>query len=196
MKKRSAGGDARRILSELERRGILLLQDRKVPSLVSILAGEAVKGSWWAHPKAHRIFRCLREVGESPDVLATKLVAGKVTLVHRRLWPALLAAAASREAWQLDGLSKEARRLLRRVETEGSLVASGSGVKELERRLLVVTREEHTESGAHRMVVETWEAWAKAAKVRANLSPLEGRLLLEKAVGAPGAPSSTLPWSL
>lgn len=30
---------------------------------------------------------------ESPDVVATRLVNGKVTLIHRRVWPALVRVA-------------------------------------------------------------------------------------------------------
>jgi hypothetical protein len=35
----------------------------------------------------------LNRVRSSPDVIATRLVDGKVTLVHRRLWPALVRIA-------------------------------------------------------------------------------------------------------
>jgi hypothetical protein len=44
-------------------------------------------GSWWAHPQSHAIYRALQGVRASRDVMACRLVAGKVTLVHRRLWP-------------------------------------------------------------------------------------------------------------
>lgn len=174
----------------------MLLQDRALPNVVSLLTGEAVKGSWWAHPKAHEIFRCLMEVGESPDVMTTKLVAGKVTLVHRRLWPALLAVARSREPWQLAGLSKEGERLLRRVDREDSVVASGAPVKELERRLLVVAHEEHMESGAHKMCVKTWARWAAEVKCRTRLASSEGRRTLEKVVKGLGGQARMLPWQV
>ena len=35
----------------------------------------------------------LNEVRASPDVIALRLINGKVTLVHRRLWPALVRVA-------------------------------------------------------------------------------------------------------
>ncbi len=191
---RTEATKTRRILVELERRGLLLLQDKRLPSVVSLFTGETLKGSWWAHPRSHEIFRFLTEFGEHPDVLFCKLVAGKVTLVHRRLWPALLAVGTSQEPWQTQGLSREAASLWKRVEKSGSVVASGTAVKELERRLLAFTREEHTESGAHRMVVENWSGWVKTARCRPRLSPTEGRNRLEQAVSALGAPLSTLPW--
>jgi hypothetical protein len=50
-------------------------------------AGEAVARSWWGHPKSHAMFHAATELGEHEDVLVEKLVAGKVTFVHRSLWP-------------------------------------------------------------------------------------------------------------
>jgi len=67
-----------------------------IPSLAEAIAGGPIRGSWWAHPQSHAIFRVLGAVRASEDVLACRLVDGRVTLVHRRLWPALVAAAAAR----------------------------------------------------------------------------------------------------
>jgi len=58
-------------------------------------AGEPIRGSWWGHPAGHAIFDALNSLTESPDVVRTRLVNGKVTLVHRRLWPALARLADS-----------------------------------------------------------------------------------------------------
>jgi hypothetical protein len=70
--------------------GIILESGRgPVPSLAQTIAGEAIRGSWWAHPKGHVIFLCSRTIRESNDILVCRLVGGKVTYVHRRLWPAL-----------------------------------------------------------------------------------------------------------
>ena len=55
----------------------------------------------------------------SPDVASVKLVSGKATLVHHPLWPALLAIATARDAWQLDSLSPLARLLLATVDRDG-----------------------------------------------------------------------------
>jgi hypothetical protein len=40
-----------------------------VPRLAECIAGESIKGSWWAHPKSHEIFAIFQEVGESSDIL-------------------------------------------------------------------------------------------------------------------------------
>ena len=191
-------GSRDRLLDEASRRGLLLLQDKSLPNVVSIVTGETVRGSWWAHPRSHEIFRRLNELGDHPDISFCKLISGKVTLVHRRLWPALLAVATSREPWQTAGLAPEARSLLRRVEKEGSAAASGKPVRELERRLLIFASEEHTETGAHRKVVEAWPRWAERVGLsgQAPLSAAEGRRRLEEAAEALGARASALlPWS-
>lgn len=65
-----------------------------VPNVAEAIAGEPIRGSWWAHPKGHAIFAALGVVSDSPDVLAFRWVAGKITFVHRRLWPALVRLAA------------------------------------------------------------------------------------------------------
>jgi hypothetical protein len=186
--------ETRRIFGELERRGILLLQDKRLPSVVSLFTGETLKGSWWAHPRSHEIFRSLTELGEHPDVLFCKLVAGKVTLVHRRLWRALLSVATSQEPWQTRGLSREASTLWRQIEKSGAVLASGAAVKELERRLLAFASMEHTESGAHKMVAESWSRWARRSRCKTGMTLTEARMQIEQAVSALGAGLATLPW--
>ncbi len=52
-----------------------------------------MRGSWWGHAKSHEIFWLTRAVRASRDVLVCRVVGGKVTYVHRRLWPALVRLA-------------------------------------------------------------------------------------------------------
>jgi len=84
-----------RALAFVERHGVVCEASRHatLPSLVDAIAGEAVAGTWWSHPKARLIFALTRSVRAAPDVLVCRLVGGKITYVHKRLWPALLAAA-------------------------------------------------------------------------------------------------------
>src|SRR5712691_2943132 len=63
------------------------------PSLAEVIAGEPVRGSWWSHPKSHEIFAVTRAIRDSDDVLVCRLIRGKVTFVHRRMWPALVRVA-------------------------------------------------------------------------------------------------------
>jgi hypothetical protein len=64
-----------------------------VPSLAQEIVGAPIRGSWWAHPRSQEIFGLTRAVRGSEEVLVCRLVEGKVTYVHRRLWPALVRAA-------------------------------------------------------------------------------------------------------
>jgi len=64
-----------------------------VPSLAEAITGAPIQGSWWGHARSHEIFALTRAVRDSPDVLVCRLVGGKITYVHRRLWPALVRAA-------------------------------------------------------------------------------------------------------
>jgi hypothetical protein len=73
-----------------------------VPSLAETIAGKPIRGSWWKHPKGNIIFQCSRAIRNSNDVLVCRLVDGKVTYVHRRLWPALVRLAGQ---FDLDRLA-------------------------------------------------------------------------------------------
>jgi len=144
------------VLAALSQHGLLLKQDKQLPNVVTILTGEKLSTSWWSHPKGKLIFNVLRELEDHPDVLVAKLIAGKDTLIHRRLWPAFLAATS---------------------------------------RLLVHTREVHTESGRHELVTQSWRAWAKEKGVAPLASAQEGRRIIEEACSAIGASPATLPWN-
>jgi len=64
-----------------------------VPRMTEAIAGEPIKGSWWAHSKGRQIFAVFQQLAESPEILVCRLIDGKVTFVHRRLWPALVRLA-------------------------------------------------------------------------------------------------------
>ena len=64
-----------------------------VPTLAYAVAGEPIRGSWWSHPKSHDIHAATLDARDSNDVLTCRIVRGKVTLIHRRLWPALVRIA-------------------------------------------------------------------------------------------------------
>lgn len=70
---------------------MLLVQDAALPSVATLVAGGPVRGSWWGHPSSPAIFAALEVLDDHPDLLFAKLVDGKNTIVHRRLWPALAA---------------------------------------------------------------------------------------------------------
>jgi hypothetical protein len=88
------GVSPKEALAFVERHGVVLEAARgPVPTLAETIAGGRIRGSWWAHPKGHEIFDATQAVGNSDDVLVCKAIDGKVTYVHRRLWPALVRLA-------------------------------------------------------------------------------------------------------
>jgi hypothetical protein len=172
------------VLRELDRYGLLLETDAQLPSLVAVVAGGPIRGSWWGHPLGHTIFATGEMLFHNRDVLLAKLVSGKATWIHRRLWPALLAAALSREAWQTRGLSAQARTLLADVEREGEARATGPVARELEVRLLARGEQAHTASGRHAKVLESWPKWAGRVRVAPSSSSAEGRRQLDETLDA------------
>jgi hypothetical protein len=107
-------------LTVVRRRGVLLESARgPIPNLAEIVAGEPIKGSWWGHPAGHAIFAAINEVADSGEVVRLRLVNGKVTLVHRRLWPALVRVAGALRPEQLVAVTEEhtASGAHRKVET-------------------------------------------------------------------------------
>ena len=85
----------RQALAFIRRHGVVLeAAHGRVPSLAEAIAGEPVRGSWWSHPKSQESFAVTRAIRDNDDVLVCRLIKGKVTYVHRRLWPALVRAAS------------------------------------------------------------------------------------------------------
>jgi hypothetical protein len=171
---------------------MILLSDKALPSVVGFIVGRRVKGSWWGHKKGHEIFGAAERLEAHPDALVTRLVSGKVTYLHRRLWPDFLSIANGREPWQTSRLSSGSRRLLASVTKEGEVrmdryPARGretpDSVHELERSLLVYTDEIHTERGTHTKVLMTW---SRCPKIRDQsipaIEPTAARGKLDKLV--------------
>jgi hypothetical protein len=183
-----------RVVNLLQDLGLLLQQDKSLPNIVTLLTGDTLTGSWWKHPKGRTIFQCLVHLSGHPEVLFVKLISGKVTLVHQRLWPEILAVATGHEPWQLKDLPREALQLYKEVEKRGEVLASGPCAKQLERRLLVHGQQEHTDAGHHETRLETWSIWAQRVSCKSVLSPQEGQEILREAVLAIGGTGGELPW--
>jgi hypothetical protein len=91
-------------LAFVKEHGVVLVSARgSGPSLVEAIVGRPIKGSWWADAEARRIYAVLGDVTDSEQVLVCRLANGKLTLVHRRLWPSLVRLAGrfppDRLAW-------------------------------------------------------------------------------------------------
>lgn len=203
--------DLRKVRLALKRYGLLLQSDPKLPNVASIVVGEAIRGSWWAHSRGHDIHAVINRVASDPDVVIAKLISGKITYVRRELWPALVAVACSHEPWQRRGISQSARRLLKMVNQRGPLRTDqlqwspaakrspGNAARELERKLLVHSQQIHTERGAHAKHLESWQHWSTRVRVsRATVKPDDGKRMFERIVGDLNnrfGANATLPWT-
>jgi hypothetical protein len=193
--------DSDDVVAAVQELGVLFLSDPKRKSAIQILTGEPPRGSWWSHPDADRIYTVLHRVEKHPDLLAAKLLAGKVTFIHRALWPAVLAVATAREPWQVAGLSPGAARWLAaldeaRVSGTEAAQPSRTVVKEVEPRLLARGESVHSAQGTHQSRLEDWSVWAaRVGATSSGISAAEGKQALESAAARLGPPPPTFPWT-
>jgi hypothetical protein len=166
----------------LQEHGLLLLSDSRLPSLVSLVVGAPIQGSWWGHPMGRQIYALADQLGDSAEVISTKLISGKVTFVHKKLWPQVARIGCAGEKWQTERLSGAATDLLKLVRAQQVLATDslpktqalskpGKACDELEKRLLVYTEEFHSDSGAHHKRIQTWETWSKSRNI--DVAPIE-----------------------
>jgi len=195
-------------MEQLEQCGMLLVSGSEIFDVRRIVSGEGGKGSWWSDKAARTIFAINELLDDHPDVTITKLVSKKVTFVHRQLWSHLYAVASAKSEWQFAGLTKPAEKLLQNIEAEGVVTTNKLSktsdlkpnelAKELELRLLVHSRQVHTESGAHAKILESWPHWATTIKfkpgsidtARAQIVFEERLVTINKACDGSG----NLPW--
>jgi len=159
------------ILKKIEDYGLLLEADPDFPSIVGLVTGEKIKGSWWGHRKGHEIFSISRKVRDEEDILVIKLISCKVTYVHKRLWTDLISILIVKENWQIDNMSNNGKKVLELVERVGVIRADNlesetknkfnkkdlnKAINEIEKGLLIFCNEVHTEKGYHAKLLKTW----------------------------------------
>jgi hypothetical protein len=175
------------VLAKLKELGLLLQTDANLPNVCALVAGEPVRGSWWAHPRSHEIFRVNGELAEHPDVLVSKLISGKITYLHRPLWAAVMAIGRARESWQIERLSRDARNLLgavdrKPVQTDRRWRKPAS---ELETNLLVYSEQFHTAAGSHARRLESWDRWSsRTGYIGEPITLIRAKLALEEVVAS------------
>ena len=107
-----AGNDAKNIkltreeaVSFIEAQGVVLESGKgPIPNLADLVAGEAIKGSYWSHPKGNEIFLLTRAIRSSKEILVCRLVEGKVTYVHRQIWGAIVRLQANFDKERLGAI--------------------------------------------------------------------------------------------
>jgi len=202
----------RRLVERIRRDGLLLFTDPRLPSAVSVITGAPPVGSWFGHPASGLIYVVGQRIEDSPEILDVPLLRGKVTLVHRRLWPELFGVATSGEEWQTRGLSKAQSTLLRLVVRKGRVnvqteVADiplarertlGDLARSLQQRLLVYGSSVHSPSGRHEKRLQTWAKLKVERRIAIRrVSPRTARSSLEAAAAAslgPARPPRLFPW--
>ena len=199
-------------LAELERLGLFMLADNHFASLVSVLVGRPIPGSWWGAQEGKLIYQIANELEAHYDVQVLKLVSGKVTFVHRKLWPAIYSIGTAREDWQMERLSPAALGLLEKLDRDGelftdALIAVGGysykavsqEAKKLEKNLLAIV-EGFRESGKHHRHLQSWPHWAELVNFQpGNITAAEGKLQLQAAVSYINTEFNSkgnLPWRL
>jgi hypothetical protein len=107
MKKPMPSISSEEALSFVETNGIVLESAHgRAPTFADFVAGERVT-RWWSHPKGRLIFALTRAMRDSPDVLTCRFIDGKVTYVHRRLWPALVKLSDELDTRKLGAIREE-----------------------------------------------------------------------------------------
>jgi len=100
--------NASEALAFVREHGVVLASAKgSAPRLTEAIIGEPIKGNWWTHAKSREIYAVLKAVTESEEVLVCRLVGGKITLVHRRLWPSLVRLAKRFTPEQLAQVQEE-----------------------------------------------------------------------------------------
>lgn len=161
MTKNTPQNIGKKIIKELEEKGILLLQDKTFPSIISTIIGEPITGSWWGHPMANPIYNGLNWAIEKESILSAKLLSKKVTYIDKKLYPFFFSIISEVRLWQIEGISKESAELLKKINKRKNGIRSDDAelqlqypsfkkhIDDLETRLLVYGQEIHTEVGKH-----------------------------------------------
>lgn len=72
------------------------------PNFAERVAGGKITGSWWGHPKGHAIYELTQKIHGSRAVLICTLAKGRITYIHRRLWPFFIQQANRFPEFSLD----------------------------------------------------------------------------------------------
>lgn len=195
-----------KIYKLLQKDKILLLQDKSFPNIVSKIVEEKIFGSWWGHPLANSIYNGLGWLEHNQNILVIKLLDGKVTYIHEGLFADIYSIVNETRDWQTKKLKPDELNLLKYISKKNRVLSDDPKLKEfakdpkkslatLEKKLLVYSAEEHTESGKH---VKEFIPWKKSKIFTKDLTDYEtAKSNIEKIVTKLNKESSSkakLPW--
>jgi hypothetical protein len=88
--------------------GVVLQSARgPVPNAAQFIAGEPIRGSWWGHPAGKDIYAVLSFLDDSTDIVATRLINQKLTLLHARVWPSVVRVSVQLGETRLAAIHSE-----------------------------------------------------------------------------------------
>lgn len=78
-------------LDWIREQGVVLQSARgPVANVAQFIAGEPIRGSWWGHSAGKEIYAILHILDDAPELVSTRLINTKVTLLHARVWPSIV----------------------------------------------------------------------------------------------------------
>lgn len=163
-------------LAHLKKEKFLLLVDNRQPSLVTILTGEKLKGSWFGHPLGKVIYNTSNNLSAYKNLLVMKLIDGKYTYIAPELRDAAYSLGTYIDDWQEKKLTSSARKLLSALEKKGSLPVDAKNKSDaalLEKLLLANGEQEHTDSGKHVKILLSWKQTARKLGHKVKKVPIE-----------------------
>ena len=91
----------------VKNQGIVLESAKgSIPNLADTVAGEPIRRCYWGHIIGNEIYLLTRAIRSSKDVLVCRLVEGKVTYVHKRVWPAIVRLHSSFDKDRLGAIKE------------------------------------------------------------------------------------------
>lgn len=63
------------------------------PSIAEWVVGAPISGGWWGHAKGHEIHELTQQMRDAKELLVCTLAKGRITYIHKRLWPAFVKLA-------------------------------------------------------------------------------------------------------
>jgi hypothetical protein len=92
----------------VEDQGVVLQSARgPIPNVAEFIAGEPIRGSWWGHAAGTMIYEILNVLDDDDDIVTTRLVNAKITLIHARVWPAIVRVSNQLGTQRLGAVHQE-----------------------------------------------------------------------------------------
>ena len=153
-----------KILEEIEKNGLMLLQDKLFPNIINSIIGKSISGSWWSHPQGNHIYNGINWAMDQNQVICVKFLSGKNTYIHKKLWPYFFSIVNKARDWQTDKLTDDELKLYsiiskKSLRSDNPLAKLNKNILlKLEKKILFESNEVHSETGKHYKLYKKWDA--------------------------------------